>query len=216
MKMPEINTSGEELANSLTHGLALVASLVAAFVLLQKAGFGNFDECMAALIFGLGLIILYASSFFYHLFAAPELKKTWRLLDHSSIYILIAASYTPFCLLILPATTGTLLLAVIWSIAIVGILLKIFFIGRLNWLSVVFYLGMGWAIVFAVKPLLSHFSGAGLYWLLAGGLSYTLGVVFYRWKTLTYHHAIWHVFVAGGSFCHFQSVYWYVLPEYTY
>lgn len=216
MKKPEdliFYSAVEERWNVLTHGLGFALGVVAFFLLLDRAG--NYDSLKMTLgfgIFGLGLILLYAASTFYHSATNPRWRHKLNIFDHIAIFVLIAATYTPFCLVTLEGTTGWIILGVSWGIALVGTNLKIFFTGKYQILSTLMYVGMGWIIVFAIQPLMANLSEAGLWWLLAGGLSYTLGAVMYNLKKIRFNHTIFHLFVLGGSFCHFMSIYNHVHP----
>jgi hemolysin III len=142
----------------------------------------------------------------------PRWKHWLRVFDHASIYLLIAGTYTPFTLVGLGGGWGWSLFGVVWGMAICGVTLKIFFVNKLPALSVGVYIGMGWLAIIAIKPVVAALPPAGLFWLVAGGLAYTFGVIFYCWESLRHHHAIWHLFVMTGTACHFISIYWYVLP----
>jgi hemolysin III len=202
---------GEAIANSVTHGLGLLASLVALPVLVVSAvGRGQAVEIVGAVIFGASLVILYGASTIYHSFAHSHARRVLRLIDHSAIYILIAGSYTPFALGPLRGALGNTLLISLWAMAIIGVLLKSRRgLGR-PWLSTALYVGMGWVSVLAIRPMITHVGPAGVWWLLAGGLCYTGGVVFYATdERLRYGHAVWHLFVLAGSTCHFFAVLWH-------
>jgi len=201
---------GEEIANSVSHGFALLASLVALPVLVASA-LRQHDpwQVVGVSIFGASLIVLYAASTLYHAIRAPRAKRALRVLDHGAIYLVIAGSYTPFTLGVLRGPWGWSLLVAIWVLAIAGIALKAGLGFRYPRLSTALYLLMGWLVVLAIRPLLALMSTAGLLWLLAGGLCYTFGVVFYAWERLRYSHFVWHLFVFTGSVCHFFAILWY-------
>jgi len=163
-------------------------------------------------IFVLSLLALYAASTLYHAIPDSRAKRVLRIVDHSAIYLLIAGSYTPFTLGLLRGALGWSLLGIVWGLATTGILFKLVFGVRYPHLSTLFYLGMGWLAVVALRPLASALPGPGLALLLAGGLCYTGGVLFYVWDRPRYHHAVWHLFVLGGSTCHYLAVLWYVVP----
>jgi len=183
-------------------------------LLLARANlYGNAWHVVSAGIFGASLLGLYAASTFYHAARSPDLRKKLRVLDHSSIYMLIAGTYTPFTLISLQGSTGWIIFGISWGLAVIGIVLKLFFTGRFNGLSTMMYVFMGWVIVFAIKPLISSLSAEGLFWLFAGGLAYTAGAVIYSIEKIQFNHAIFHIFVLLGSFCHFISVFFYVLPD---
>jgi len=206
---------GEALANSVTHGLGLVASLVA-FPVVVRAALARDDtaQTVGAVVFGLSLVVLYGASTVYHSFAHSRARSVLRLIDHSAIYLLIAGSYTPFALGPLRGSVGTALLISVWVMALLGIALKSFRgMGR-GWLSTALYIGMGWISIVAIRPLIENVGAAGVWWLLAGGLCYTGGVVFYATdKRLRYGHAVWHLFVLAGSTCHFFAVLWHSAPK---
>ena len=201
-------TLGEEIANSLTHGAGLVASVVAIPVLVLAAT-GRRDpwQLVGGAIFGATLVLLYLASTLYHALPASRAKAVLRVVDHSAIYLLIAGTYTPFTLGALRGPWGWTLLAIIWSLALLGIVAKLTLGFRFPRLSTVLYVAMGWLVVIAIQPLVASVSPAGLAWLLAGGLCYTGGVVFYATdQRLRYGHALWHLFVLAGSVCHFVAV----------
>jgi hemolysin III len=164
-------------------------------------------------IFGTALVLLYTSSTLYHSVPGADRKRVLRKFDHAAIFLLIAGTYTPFLLVSLRGPWGWSLFGVIWGLAAAGIALKFWFAGRFRVTSTVIYLAMGWMVVLAVKPMLAAVGVGGLGLLLVGGLCYTLGAGFYLWKRLPYHHAIWHLFVLGGSGCHWAAVYFFVLPH---
>ena len=205
-------TIGEEIANSVTHGVGLIASLVAFPVLLLRAQSSSDSTAVAgAAIFGATLILLYATSTVYHALPISKGKELFRVLDHSAIYLLIAGTYTPFALGPLRGPWGWTLLFIIWALALVGIGSKLTIGFRLPHLSTALYLAMGWLIVVAIKPLVETIPHAGLLWLAAGGVAYTGGVVFYAMKRVRYAHMIWHLCVAAGSVCHFIAVLRYAI-----
>ncbi|KEQ18219.1 PAQR family membrane homeostasis protein TrhA [Endozoicomonas numazuensis] len=203
----------EEIANSITHGLGALLS-VAGLTLLVVYAAQQQDvwRIVSFSIYGATLVLLFLSSTLYHSFQHEKTKKVFKLMDHCSIYLLIAGTYTPFLLVSMRGTVGWIMFAIIWILAITGIVFKVWFGPRFKKLSVATYILMGWLVLFASKELASQISMEGIYWLVAGGLSYTLGAVFYLWKQLPFNHAIWHVFVLGGSVCHFFAVLLYVLP----
>ena len=203
----------EELANSVTHGVGLALSVIAAPVLIvAAASTKDAWRIVAACIYAATLVMLYAASTLYHSVRKLKYKEIWQRVDHSAIYLLIAGTYTPFTLISLRGAWGWSLFGVVWTLALIGVLLKSRFGARLPALSTWLYLGMGWVIVIAMRPLASHVAPAGLFWLALGGALYTGGVVFYVWERVRYSHAVWHVFVLGGSIAHFAAVLWYALP----
>jgi hemolysin III len=206
-------TPGEELANALTHGLGIVLSVggLAALVTLTSRR-GDAWSITATAVFGTTLVLLYTASTLYHSFSDERTKRLLRKFDHAAIFLLIAGTYTPFLLVNLRGPWGWSLFGVIWGLAVAGVAVKFWFTGRFRLLSTLLYLGMGWLVVIALRPMLQAVAPAGLWLLLAGGLAYTVGTVFYSWKRLPYHHAIWHLFVLGGSVCHYFAVYQAVVP----
>lgn len=197
----------QELANSLSHGFGIIFGVVALPILISLAAMqDNVPGMVGAALFGFGFLMVYVFSTLYHSVATPRLKRVLRILDHISIYFLIAGSYTPFLLQYLRDAKGITLLVVLWSLVLLGTIFKVFFTGKFEKLSTLVYLAMGWMLVFVGKSFLEKIPGDVMWMLAIGGLSYTLGVVFYRWKKLPYHHAIWHLFVLGGSICHYVAI----------
>ena len=203
---------GEELLNIGSHAFGLVLSCVGLVLLLVRASsMGTGWHLISFAVFGVSLIMLYMASTIYHITQTPARRIRWRVVDHAAIYILIAGTYTPFMLTILRGSLGWTLFAVTWGIAVVGIVLKLFFTGRFTVLSTLMYVAMGWLIIFAIKPLAAALPDAGLYWLIGGGISYTVGAILYAIKAIPYNHAIFHIFVLFGSFSHFMAVYGYII-----
>jgi len=203
----------EEKINIISHATGFILSVVALVLLVTHASLhGDVWHIVSFSIFGASLIILYAASTFYHSAKKPELRKRLKIIDHASIYVLVAGSYTPFTLITLNGTLGWVIFGTSWGLAITGIILKLFFTGKYNLISTSMYVFMGWVIVFALKPLINNLPPEGFLWLLAGGISYTLGAILYSIKKIRFNHAIFHMFVLTGSFCHFISVFFYVLP----
>lgn len=206
-------TLAEEIANAITHGLSAIAAVAGLVMLIAFASSGGDPwRIVTFSIFGSCLVILYAASTCYHAVRPGPLKRTLRVLDHSAIYLLIAGSYTPFMLVCLRGPWGWSLFGIVWLLAIIGTIYKLFFIEKWPWVSVSLYIGMGWLAIVAIKPMLDSMPGGALAWLIAGGLAYTVGVAFFVWERLPFNHAIWHGFVSAGSVCHFLAVLWYVLP----
>lgn len=206
-------TRNEEIANIITHGIGAVLSVIGMFLLVIYATqHGDAYHITSVSIFGATLILLYLMSTLYHSFQHPKLKRVFRILDHSSIYLLIAGSYTPFTLVAMRGPWGWSMLALIWSLAIAGVVFKLFYTGHFHFISTGIYIGMGWVALIAIKPMLESVPTGGLILLVLGGVLYTGGTAFYLWEKLPYNHAVWHGFVMGGSFCHFMAVYHYVLP----
>lgn len=212
-RQPHVYSPLEEKINITSHAAGLLLSLAAcALMVLRASQYGNALHIVSVIIFGAGLVALYAASTVYHSATRPETRARMRIIDHATIYLLIAGTYTPFTLITLKGTVGWIIFAVSWTLAAIGVYLKIHFTGRFEVLSTLMYVFMGWIIIFAVKPLLASLPLDGLYWLVAGGLSYTLGAVIYSIKAIPLNHATFHLFVLGGSICHFVAVYFYVLP----
>jgi hemolysin III len=200
-------TTKEEIFNSITHGLGVIFGIVALTVLcVLSANFGTASHMISYLVYGCSLILLYTSSTLYHALPSPKIKSLFKIFDHSAIYLLIAGTYTPFLMLNLKHQNGMLLLSIIWALAILGIIFKVFFTGRFKVLSTLLYIGMGWLIIFAYDPLKDNMRPEAINWLIAGGLMYTVGTVFYLAKKLRYTHAIWHMFVLAGSVFHFIAI----------
>ncbi|QDQ03053.1 hemolysin III family protein [Lysinibacillus fusiformis] len=206
----DYKTWKEELWNAITHGIGFIASIPALIVLiLAGVQHGNAMHIVTFSIFGASVIILFLMSTLLH--SMPEKYKFFfAILDHSSIYILIAGTYTPFLLLAIGGTLGVTLLCIIWTLAILGVLFKCFFINRFEILSLVFYIGMGWLIIFAIKPIYLYLGSHGFSLLLAGGLFYTIGAIFYAWRSLPYNHTIWHLFVLAGCGSMYTCIYLYL------
>ncbi|BDU77730.1 PAQR family membrane homeostasis protein TrhA [Mesoterricola sediminis] len=211
---PESNGRAAELANSLTHGIGAALGVAALVLMVVFASLrGTARHIVGAAIFGSALVLLYTMSTLYHAFRGPRVKRVFKILDHNAIFVLIAGTYTPFCLASLRGGWGWSIFGVIWGLAVLGITFKSIFISRLGWLSTAVYLGMGWLVIIAARPLAASLSPGGLAWLLGGGVFYSAGVAFYAWKSLKYHHAVWHLFVLGGSLCHVVAVLFFVIPR---
>ena len=203
----------EEKTNIISHAIGFLLSIVALVLLVAHANqYGNVWHIVSFSIFGASLIILYGASTFYHSTKKPELRNRLRVFDHASIYVLIAGSYTPFTLVTLNGPLGWSILGIAWGMALTGIILKIFLTGKYKLISTLMYLFMGWIIIFAIKPIYNNLPLEGFLWLVAGGMSYTIGAIIYSIKKIKFNHAIFHMFVLGGSACHFVSVFFYVLP----
>lgn len=209
-------TPREELFNSITHGIGALISLAGLVLLIVFSTlYGDPSHIVSCTIFGCTLVMLYTASTLYHSFRKPNLKHIFKILDHSCIYFLIAGTYTPFLLVTLKGRLGWSLFAIIWSLTVIGVLFKVFFIHRFQIISTIAYILMGWIVIFAIKPLVQALPGDGLVLLVCGGLAYTLGTAFYVWKKLPFNHGIWHLFVLGGSACHFFAIMFYVIPPGT-
>jgi hemolysin III len=208
---PRARARGEELANSLSHGIGLAAALVATPVLIRHAmRQGDAGFVAGASVFAATMVLLYLASTLYHALPAGRAKALFRVIEHSAIFLLIAGTYTPFTLGVLNGAWGWTLFGLVWSIAVAGVVLKA--LNRMSHpvLSTGLYLLMGWLIVIAAGPLAARVPASGLLWLVAGGLAYTLGVVFFAFDSrLRYGHFIWHLFVMAGTACHYFAVLWY-------
>lgn len=211
--LPKFYSPAEERFNVWSHAVGLALSLVGLVLLVLRAvALGTTLHVVSFAIFGASVVALYAASTIYHSTRDPLLRTKLRTVDHAAIYILIAGTYTPFTLVVLQGAVGWTLFGVSWGMAVAGIVLKLFFTGRFNLFSTLMYVFMGWVIIFAIKPLMLAFPGAGIVWLAAGGIAYTLGAAFYSIRKMPYGHAAFHVFVLIGTGCHFIAVYFYVLP----
>lgn len=198
----------EEQLNIWTHAAGMLLSFVGLIFLILKTN--SIIAIISSLVFGASLIILYAASTFYHAAKKPQCRAKLRIFDHAAIYILIAGTYTPICLITLNESVGTLLCFVIWGVGIGGVILKLFFTGRFDKLSTILYVAMGWIAIFAIKPLMATMSTEGLLWLLAGGVFYTIGAVLYSIRSLPFNHATFHFFVLFGSASHYWMIYAHV------
>jgi hemolysin III len=203
----------EEIAHSVTHGIGALMSVIGLAALIEySTRYGDAWHIVSSAIYGSTLITLYTTSTLYHSITRPDLKKVLQKLDHAAIFLLIAGTYTPFALVNLRGGWGWSLLGIVWSIAIAGMIMELIVKQRYKRISIGLYLGLGWLVMVAIEPMITHVAPGGMILLLIGGLFYSLGVIFYVWKTLLYHHAIWHVFVLAGSASHFFAVFLYVIP----
>ena len=197
----------EERASAITHAAGTAAALVAGIVLVTLAALrGDGWQLASAIVFSSSLVLLYLASTLYHSFHNPVVKRRLKVFDHCAIYLLIAGTYTPFTLVGLRGTLGWSLFAAIWSLALAGVVFKLFYTGRFRMLSTLVYVAMGWLVVLAIKPVMAALDAWTFGWLVAGGLFYTLGTVFYHRESLPYAHAIWHLFCIAGSLCHYVAV----------
>ena len=204
---------GEEIANAVTHGVGTGLSIAGLTLLVVLAIlYGDVWQIVSFSIYGSSLIILYLASTLYHSFQNPPVKRVFRIIDHSAIYLLIAGTYTPFLLLCMRGTWRWVLLGVVWGLALLGIGFKAFFTNRFRKISVLAYILMGWLCVLALREMLATIPSGGLILLAAGGIIYTGGVIFYIWRRVPYNHAIWHLFVMGGSICHYLAILLYLTP----
>ena len=200
-------TIGEEIANSITHGIGTLLSIAALVLLVIVAAIkGNTWHVVSFTIFGSSLILLYLSSTLYHSFSKPKVKNIFARFDHAAIFFLIAGTYTPFLLSNLRGVLGWSLFAIIWGLAIAGTVVRSIYLTRFRKLMVAIYVLMGWMVVFAIRSIMKAYSFESLIFLLIGGILYTIGVVFYVWRSLPYGHGVWHLFVLGGSIMHFFAV----------
>jgi len=205
-------SAGEEIANSITHGVALVAALAGAPLLIVAAvRQGGALTVVGVSIFAASMVLLYVCSMMYHSLPRGAAKRLFNRLDHCAIYLLIAGTYTPFALSVVGGAPGWTLFAVIWSAALIGIAAILVPRLRQSKVRLILYLGMGWVILFFMRPLCQHLPVDGLIWLVTGGLAYTFGVVFYAFTAPRYWHFIWHLFTIAGTTCHFFAVLWYVI-----
>lgn len=201
----------EEIANSVLHGIGAILSIIFLVLLIIKSvTIGTAWHIVSYTIFGSTLIILYTMSTIYHSLPKGTAKNVFERFDHISIYLLIAGTYTPFCFTILRGSLGWTIFGIQWGIALLGIIFKSIWIKKYNTFSTFLYVLMGWVIIFAIKPIIVNISPYGLYFLVAGGISYTLGTLFYLFRLFTYHHAVWHIFVLAGSIFHFLTIYLYL------
>ena len=200
-------TLGEEIANSISHGVGVLGAIAVTPLLILKAIPTGAAAIVGASIFGATMIVLYLASTFYHAFPHSKTKRVFQVLDHSAIFLLIAGTYTPFTLSVLPGAWGWTLFGIIWGLAVAGVVLKSVRSVGTNKLSIALYLGMGWLAVLAIKPLYDTMPAWGLFWLLAGGVMYSIGVIFFAYDhRVRYNHFVWHLFVLAGTACHVVAV----------
>jgi hemolysin III len=205
--MTTVDSPREEIFNALTHGLGATAALAGGAVLITLAAlFGDGWQLAASIVFGFTLLLLYVASTLYHAVQHPVVKGRLKVFDHCAIYLLIAGTYTPFTLIGLRDTVGWWLFGIIWALAVFGVIFKLFYTGRFELLSTLVYIAMGWLIIVAAKPTMQALDSWTFGWLMAGGVFYTLGTVFYHRPSMRYSHAVWHMFVIGGSVCHYIAV----------
>lgn len=203
----------EEKFNIISHGFGLILSIFALIILVTFAVLdGTVWHIISFSIYGVSLVILYTASTLYHFVQEPKLRYKLNIFDHAAIYVLIAGSYTPFTMNVIEGTLGWMLFGIIWTIAIIGITLKLFFTGKYQIISTIAYVLMGWLGIFGLKSILINLPIEAVIWLVAGGILYTIGAILFGLKMLKFNHAIFHIFVLLGSICHFMSVFLYVLP----
>lgn len=207
-------STGEEIFNSVSHGVGALLSVIGASILVTLAVcFGNGIAVVSSIIYGVSLTMLYTMSTLYHAFPFQKVKRLFRIFDHSSVYLLIAGTYTPFTLITLQhSAKGFPIFIAMWVCTAIGILLNVFNVEKFKWVSLVLYVGMGWTAIFAIKDIAAALPKNGFILLLAGGIAYTVGIVFYVMKKVKYMHAVWHLFVLLGSILHYFCIVVYVLP----
>lgn len=206
-------TKSEEITNAILHGIGLGLAIAALSVLVVFAKvYGDIWYIVSFSIYGSTLVILYLSSTLYHSFPAGRVKNIFEIIDHSAIYLLIAGTYTPLTLIALRENIGWTIFGIVWGIAVVGIIFKIFWVKKFVVFSTILYIVMGWLIIFAINPLIEAMNRTSIVLLVVGGVLYTVGTIFYVWRSLKFHHAIWHLFVLGGSICHFFTIL-FLLPR---
>jgi hemolysin III len=212
-KIPHLETSAEEMASSLTHAIGGLLAIAALSVLVVVAAMAHDSRRVVSVsVYGGSLVLMYGASTCYHFARPRRIKRMLKILDHASIYLLIAGTYTPILLISMRGSWGWSMFGVIWGLAVAGVILKLFFVDKYEPISVGLYVAMGWLVLVGAKPLFASVPGAGIVWLFAGGISYTSGVIFFLWDSLPFNHAIWHLFVIAGSVFHFLAVWFYVLP----
>lgn len=200
-----------EVLNAITHGIGTLLSVIAlVFLIIKGIRSGDGVHLAAYLVYGISMILLFLASTLYHSFSFTRFKKIFHYIDHAAIYLLIAGSYTPFCLIVLEGTQAKVLFITVWSIALIGLILKIFFVGRFNKASTFLYLAMGWLAIFLIKPITVYLGTTGMTIFIIGGLAYSLGTIFYSIKRFKFMHVIWHLFVLAGAAFHYFTVLLYV------
>lgn len=207
-----VKSNLEELLNAVTHGVGAVLALAALLGMLWIYNDGGTWHVVSCAVYGGSLVLLYLASTLYHSFTNEKLKSVFKFVDHAAIYILIAGNYTPFTLIPLHGSFGWTIFGVVWTLAAIGVIFQIFCVKRFKVFATICYLLMGWFAVVMIQPLMETLPMAAIYWMIAGGLFYTVGAVFYLMKRIPYHHAIWHLFVLAGSAAHFVAIVAFVLP----
>ncbi|MBA4138412.1 MAG: hemolysin D [Opitutus sp.] len=204
----------EEAANRLTHGFGALLSLAGlVLMVVYSALHGDAWIVTSTAIYGASLVILYSASTLYHSVTSERWRRLCQKLDHAAIYLLIAGTYTPFTLGPLRGSWGWTLFGIVWGLAVVGVVLKLFFAGKFDVVSTLAYLAMGWLVIIALKPLIAALPPGALWLLVSGGLCYSLGTIFYLWEKLPFNHAVWHVWVLAGSVCHWVAIFGYLVPS---
>lgn len=197
----------EEIANAITHGIGFLLSIAALVILIvNAANTGTVWHIVSFSIYGVTMILLYLSSTLVHSFPKGKVKDLFEIFDHAAIYLFIAGTYTPILFITLRGAVGWTLFAIVWSLAIAGVVFKVFFVKKFLYTSTLLYVLMGWIIVFAWKPLIVELPTIGIYFLVLGGALYTIGTIFYMWRSFPFHHAVWHLFVIAGSVFHFFAI----------
>ena len=204
---------GDILANAITHGVGAIFALIGAVYLIVRASHGSAWLVTSCSIFATTLVLVYLCSTLYHSLVRTRARHVFLVLDHAAIYLLIAGTYTPFMLVSMRSRLGWTLLAFVWTLAVAGVIFKSLAVGRFPAASATVYLLMGWCIIFGIRPLLRAITWPGMLWLMAGGLAYTLGIVFFANDRLHYFHALWHLFVLAGSVSHYFAILFYVVPR---
>ncbi|MFI8494310.1 hemolysin III family protein [Peribacillus butanolivorans] len=213
MANTHVYTKKEEVVNAITHGVGVLLSIAAlVFLIIFSVQKGSAWHVVISVIYGVSMLLLYVSSTLVHSFPAGKTKDLFEIFDHSAIYLFIAGTYTPIMLLVIQGTLGWTLLGIVWGVAVIGVVFKAFFVKKFLFLSTILYIAMGWLIVIAWSPLSAAMPSTGIQLLVAGGLLYTFGAVFYVWRGFPYHHAVWHLFVLAGSVAHFFAVLFYIIP----
>lgn len=213
MAKTHVFSTGEEIANAITHGIGAILSVAALVVLIVYSSLhGTAWHIVSFTIFGVTMMMLYFSSTMVHALKPGRAKNVFEILDHSAIYFFIAGTYTPITFLIVKGTLGWTMFGIVWGLAIGGTIFKVFFVKKFLFMSTILYVLMGWLVVIGWKPIMTTLSTPGIVWLVVGGLFYTIGAVFYVWRGFKYHHMVWHLFVLAGSAAHFFCILFYVLP----
>ena len=211
---PSYYRQAEEKINVITHAFGFLLSVIAFIFFIKKSiELQNWGYAISTIVYAVSLMVLYAASTGYHSAKGRKLRSRLNIFDHAAIYILIAGTYTPFTLITLKGTLGYILFSIVWAVAAVGVILKLFYTGKFKLLSTIMYVAMGWIVIFVIKPLLENLPTNGIWLLFAGGFFYTLGAVLFMFDKLKFNHAIFHVFVLLGSISHFLAIYFYVNPH---
>ncbi|WP_223699860.1 PAQR family membrane homeostasis protein TrhA [Sutcliffiella deserti] len=206
-------TKGEEIANSITHGIGMLISVAALVLLIIFASIdGTLLHLFTFIIYGITMLMLYTASTMLHALPKGKAKNVFEILDHSSIYFFIAGSYTPITLIVMDGVIGWTIFGIVWTLAIAGTIFKVFFVRKFLFASTILYVLMGWLAVFGWNEITAKVGADGIVFLVSGGIVYSLGAIFYMWRAFPYHHAVWHIFVLVGTLLHFFFFLFYVLP----